>query len=601
MARVAIRINDLHKSYGGQTILDGANVEIREDHRLAVIGRNGAGKSTLCRILLGREESDRGTIDIARGLNVAYLEQHDQFVPGETMHDYLIRTSGCAEWRCAEVAARFLVDNDRLAQPVAALSGGWQTRAKLCAMLLADPDFLVLDEPTNFLDTATQMLLERFLIDFKGGFVVVSHDREFLRRTCTSTMEVSRGQIYLHEGTVDAWLTHKVERRVDAERFNANQETKRRALEDFVARNKARASTASRANSKQKMLDKLETVEVLHDEVAVVITLPKVETRPGIALRTENLAIGYPDRPIAAGIDLEIERGKKVGVLGDNGQGKTTLLKTLTGALAPQNGQIRWGHAVRVGTYAQHVYTGLDPKLSVRDTLAKARRQSPRPVTDQQLLDLAGAFLFRGDEVDKKVTVLSGGERARLVLAGLMLGGFEVLVLDEPTNHLDVETTEALGEALKGHDGTVLFVSHDRAFVSEVADIILEVKDGKVLSIPDGYDAYLWRLAQQAAAVAPGKKPADSAKTAGKNPGKDTGRIERPTGKPNADLSRLRNEVTAAERKVAVLEAEKKSLEAKLATGYQVEAGTRLAAVISELAEAETRWFAAQERLAAQG
>ncbi|GDY13768.1 ABC transporter ATP-binding protein [Planctomycetota bacterium] len=578
---IAIRVTDIHKAYGEQVILDGATGEIRDDHRLAVIGRNGAGKSTLCRIILGQEEADAGSIAIGRDTRVAYLEQHDTFQDGETVLGYLARASGQEEWRCAELAGKFLLSHELLDRPVRSMSGGFQTRAKLCAMLLQDPTFLVLDEPTNYLDTATQLLLERFITSFRGGFLVVSHDREFLRRTCTSTLEVAQGRMRIHEGAVDHWLSRKAEERVDAERFNANQDLKRKALEDFVARNRARASTAARAQAKQKQLDRLETVEVSYDDVAPVIRLPRIEDRPGAALRVDGLAIGYgpqgdkPGRTIASKIDIEIDRGKKVAIIGENGQGKTTLLRTLAADLPALGGLIKWGYAIRLGVYAQHVYTTMDAAKTVRETIFAAAKLAPRQWKDQELLDLAGTFLFRGESVDKKVSVLSGGERSRLCLCCLLVGGYEALLLDEPTNHLDVETVEALGTALKQHNGTALLVSHDRSFVQAVADIIIEVKDGKVLVVPDGYEAWLWRLEQQAAEADPGggarKKPAKSAE---KSP------------------DRGRNEIKELERRIAELEREQRQLVDRLATRHDADTARRLAAVQRELATAEERYFA---------
>jgi ATP-binding cassette subfamily F protein 3 len=578
---IAIRVRDLHKAYGEQVILEEAACDIRDDHRLAVIGRNGAGKSTLCRIILGQEESDRGEIDIARDCRVAFLEQHDSFLDSETVLGFLERFSERETWRCGELAGRFLLSNDLLAKPVRALSGGYQTRAKLCAMLLREPTFLILDEPTNFLDTATQLLLERFITSFKGGFLVVSHDREFLRRTCTGTMEVARGGITIHDGTVDQWLNEKALRKENAEKFNAGQELKRKALEDFVARNKARASTAARAQSKQKMLDQLEFAEVEQEETAPVIRLPKVETRPGPALLVDGLAIGYPERPVAKGIRMEIERGRKVAIIGENGQGKTTLLRTLVGDLKAQGGTVKWGYGIRLGVYAQHVYTTMDATKTVRQTLAVAARQSPRTWKDQEVLDLAGTFLFRGDAVDKKVGVLSGGERSRLCLAGLLLGGFEALLLDEPTNHLDVETVEALADALKQHNGTAFFVSHDRAFVAKLADTIIEVKDGAALVVPDGYDAWLYRLQQAQGEQGAGTRTIKKDKA----------------GKPATDEDRRRKqqELAQAERRVADLEKLKAELTDRLATGYDPETARKLAQADKDLKAAEERFFALGE------
>ena len=584
MAKTVIRCDDLHKAYGDQVLFDGASVEIRDDHRLAVIGRNGAGKSTLCRIILGQEQTDAGRLWLHDDLRVSYLEQTDPFREGESVLAYLERATEREEWRCAEVGGRFLLDQELMSRPALGLSGGFQTRVRLCAMLLREPNFLILDEPTNYLDLRTLLLLEGFLTSWKGAFLVVSHDREFLRRTCTGTLCVERGHIELHEGSVDAYLTFRIEQRDMAERRNANLAGKAKQLEEFVARNRARASSATQAQSKLKQLVKLnaEQVEVDGDERTVAMTIPAVETRPGAALRTKNLRIGYPDRTVADGVDLEIERGAKVAVLGDNGQGKTTLLKTLAGSLPALGGDTKWGYGIRLGHYAQHVYQAIPSDATVRSWLEGCAAKAPGYATSQQIQSLAGAFLFSGDAVDKRVSVLSGGERARLCLAGLLLGKFDVLLLDEPTNHLDVETSEALGKALKAHNGTILFVSHDRTFVSLVASEVVEVNAGRVARYGDGYDHYCWRLAQEAkdaGGIAPAKVETKKPQTA---------RIDKGS----------RNRLKQVEKDLAAATTVRDALTAKLTSdprAHAAEAGKRLPQLDADISRLEEEWLALSE------
>jgi ATP-binding cassette subfamily F protein 3 len=481
MARTLIQISQLHKHYGATVIFEDAQVAIQDDHKIGVIGRNGAGKSTLCRIILKEEEADAGEVALHPELRLSYLEQKDSFLPGETVLQFLMRYSQQADWRCGKIAGRFLLKNDLLERPVSALSGGFQTRVKLCAMLLREPNFLILDEPTNYLDLKTLLLLEEFLRDCPFGFLIVSHDREFLKKTCTATMEVERGEIILYPGDVEDYLGYKEQQREQAAAINANIEIRRKQLQTFVDKNKAKASKATQAASKVKMLERLKPIEVEHSLATVKITMPAVETRKGVALRLTDLAIGYPGKSIAKNITIEIERGQHVAVLGDNGQGKTTFLSTLAGVLKAQAGEMRWGHEVRIGCYAQHVFTSMDPTLTVHRYLDKAACSSPGPtIPSQAILDMAGCFLVRGDDVDKKISVLSGGERSRLCLAGLLLAKYPVLLLDEPTNHLDFETVEALAAALRGYNGTLFFTSHDRTFVSLVATQIIEVRDGNL-------------------------------------------------------------------------------------------------------------------------
>src|SRR3954454_6523546 len=407
---VLLQIKGAQKSYGDQILLDEADATIGDDVKVGFIGRNGAGKSTLLRILLGEEELDAGEVFRHPNLRLASLRQHDPFVPGETALDFLMRDSGQPDWRCGEVAGRFEIKGAYLDGPVAELSGGWRTRLKLAALLRHPRNLLMLDEPTNFLDLRTQILLEHFLRAFRGACLIVSHDRAFLNATCTHTLGLSRGKLTSFPGKVDAYLEFERDRREHDERSNAAVMAKRRHLEDFIARNKARASTAALAQSKAKALEKLETVEVATDEPTASIRAPRVERRGGVALRCRDLAIGYPDRRIASDVQLEIDHGTRAAVVGDNGQGKTTFLRTVVDSLKPLAGDVRWGFGCKIGVYAQHVYSTLPEKQTVYDYLRNLAAYTKK---DQEVLDLAGSFLFRGPNVRKPISVLSGGERAR--------------------------------------------------------------------------------------------------------------------------------------------------------------------------------------------
>jgi len=591
MARTFIQVSDLHKHYGSTAILDGGSVTILDDHRIGVIGRNGAGKSTLCRIILGEEQADGGSISMHADMRLSYLEQKDPFREDESVLDYLMRYSGCPDWRCGQLAGRFLLKNDMMATLVRSLSGGFQTRVRLCAMLLKEPNFLVLDEPTNYLDLRTLLLLERFLTDYRGGYIIVSHDREFLKRTCTSTLEVERGQIVLYPGDVEGYLAYKAEQRAQAEAFNANVEIRRKQLQTFVDKNKAKASKATQAASKAKMLDRLETVKVDGDLAAVTITINSVETRQGAAVRIMDLAIGYPEKTIANGITFEIDRGRHVAVVGDNGQGKTTFLSTIAGNLSPKAGEMRWGHGIVVGTYAQHVFTAMDPSVTVQRYLERAAASAGGPMTPtQRILDMAGSFLFRGSDVEKKIAVLSGGERARLCLAGLLLSRCTVMLLDEPTNHLDFETVEALADALKTYDGTIFFTSHDRTFVSRVATDIVEVNNGKVELYGDDYAGYVYRIERETREGTDGPNAAPS--SAASTPKKVVSASDRKA--QHEHLRTLRNQLKQVEKKVALLDAEKKKISATLEADpntYQPDIITRLESVTVELDAQEGRWL----------
>ncbi len=366
---VLLQIRDAYKSYGDQTLLDAAEATITDDVKVGFIGRNGAGKSTLLRILLGEEELDAGEVIQHPGLRVGYLRQHDPFHPGETVLDFLMRDSEQPEWKCGEVAGQFELKGAYLEGPVSALSGGWQTRVKLAALLLHEPNLLLLDEPTNFLDLRTQILLEHFLRNFREACLIVSHDRAFLKATCEHTLDLTRGKLTMFPGKIDAFLENQAERIEHDRRVNETVRTKQKQLEKFIAKNRAGANTASQARSKAKQLERLKLAEIAVDEATARIRAPLVSPRQGPAVRCHEMSMGYPDFTVAKDIQLEIEHGERAAIVGDNGQGKTTLLRTLTGSLEPLAGQARWGHGCEIGVYAQHVYTTLPEHQTVLEYL----------------------------------------------------------------------------------------------------------------------------------------------------------------------------------------------------------------------------------------
>ena len=489
--KLLLQLNQIRKSYGARVILEDATVSFLENQKIGVIGRNGAGKSTLCKIITGHEEQDGGTVSRSPDLRLSYLEQHDPYKLDETVIDFLMRYTGKEEWQCGKVAGRFQLKNQLLQTKIGALSGGYRTRVKLTSMLLAEPNFLLLDEPTNYLDLKTLILLEEFLQDYDGGFIIVSHDREFLKKTCEHTLEVENGECTLYPGSVENYLLFKEEQKSQALSYNRNVEAKQKQLQLFVDRFRAKASKASQAKSKMRQIEKLKKIEVDHPLSNVHIKIPPVERRNGTAFTCDGLVIGYPEKIVAKDIHMDVQQGAHVAVLGDNGQGKTTFLRTLADDLAAKGGKFRWGYGLNVGYYAQHVFTALDPQADVYTHLANSAAPE---VTRQEILNLAGSFLFKGEEVKKKTSVLSGGERARLCLAGLLLAKKQVLLFDEPTNHLDFETVEALGRALKGFSGTLFFISHDRTFVNLVASEIVEVNNGAVRRYPGSYEDYVYHL-----------------------------------------------------------------------------------------------------------
>jgi ATP-binding cassette subfamily F protein 3 len=590
---VLLQIVNASKSYGDQILLDHADAVISDNVKVGFIGRNGAGKSTLLRVLLGEEELDSGEVIRHPSLRLGYLRQHDPFQPGETAIEYLMRDSGRPEWRCGEVAGQFEVKGSYLSGPVAKLSGGWQTRLKLAALLLHEPNLLLLDEPTNFLDLRTQILLEHFLRDYRSGCLIVSHDRAFLGATCTHTLGLSRGKLTAFPGKVDAYLEAQKEKREHDLRSNAAVMAKKRHLEDFIARNKARASTASLAQSKAKALEKLEFTEIETDEPTAAIRPPRIEPRKGTAVRCRDLTIGYPEREIATEVGWELDHGQRAAVVGDNGQGKTTFLRTLVDSLKPLAGEVRWGHGCKVGVYAQHVYSTLPSKQTVLEYL---RGRAAFGKKEQEILGVAGALLFRGSHVEKTIDVLSGGERARLVMAGLLLSDHNVLVLDEPGNHLDVDTVDALVEALLGYEGTVIFTSHDRHFTARVATCVVEVRDGRVTTYSGKYQTYIDRVNDE---IEAGERETAAAK------------VKLPPGvvtksrQPRKDEKSARKELKTLEKTIAQLDDRRRALNAQMmATTNATEAmklHTEIESITAQLAPAEERWLELQEDLGEAG
>jgi ATP-binding cassette subfamily F protein 3 len=591
---VLLQLIDGVKSYGDQELLDEANVTLYEDVKVGFIGRNGAGKSTLLRVLLGDEELDSGSVVRSPNLRVGYLRQHDPFQPGESAMDFLIRDSGQPDWKCGEVAAEFELKGQYLNGPVQGLSGGWQTRVKLAALLLHDPNLLMLDEPTNFLDLRTQILLEHFLRHFPAACLIVSHDREFLTATCSHTLDLNRGKLTMYNGKIAGYLQQLEGEKVRAERTNAAVLAKQKQLQRFIDKNKARPTGASQARSKQKQLDRLTLEEIEVDLPTAHIRAPIVEPRQGPCVRCMDLAIGYDGKAVASGIELEIEHGQRAAIVGDNGQGKTTLLRTLVDSLKPVSGKVKWGYGTEIGVYAQHVYTTLPPDQTVLEYLEYKAKPG---TTTQDCLACAGSLLFRGGHTKKPVRVLSGGERARLCMAGLLLGTYNILVLDEPGNHLDVETVESLAEALLAYKGTVLFTSHDRHFVRRIATNIIEVRDGRARNYAGKYDDYIYYVNKE---IEEGERERASSRMAAAPAGRGvTPKVEKVSSAK--DVHQQRKTLRNLEKSIAKLDEQKKSLNAEMMNTSDAKKAmdlhTQLEAVTKELADVEEKWVELQQEL----
>jgi len=489
--KTCINLVNISKSYTTKRLLDNVNLMLDEKAKIGVIGRNGAGKTTLIKILMGIEEADSGEVILADDAKIGYLRQDDNFDLSQNVIDYLSEATGAEAWKCAKLAARFGIDHNKANLDVGAFSSGYRMRIKLTEMMLNEPTFLLLDEPSNFLDLNTLIDLENFLLDYNGGYLIISHDREFLMSTCDSTLDVESGKCTFFPGDIEEYFEYKEGQDEYARRFNKNVDEKKAHLQKFVDKNRAKASKAASAQSKLKQLNRLKHIEIMHSSRNIRIKIPPVPSKKGFALISENLVIGYGDKVICRSGRIEIPRGTHVAVLGENGEGKTTLLKTLAGELASIDGEFSYAQGMKLSYFAEHIYKNITAHDNV---LSYLRRHASSNLLTKDLQSLLGSFLFSGEDVNKKVTVLSGGEKSRLTLLASIIQCPDVLLLDEPTNHLDFETVENLGIALRNYNGTIFFTSHDRTFASLVADTIIEVKNGTISVYAGDYDAYVYHL-----------------------------------------------------------------------------------------------------------
>ena len=506
------RLSDVHKSYGVQDVLRGTSLQINPGEHVGLVGRNGAGKTTIFRLVTGEEAPDDGEVVRARGLKLGLLTQHVHFEKGSTVHESALAAFGRLqqiehemhdlEHRMSDagddlekVLARYSdlqheyereggfeysakaeailqglgFDRETWQMETEILSGGQQNRLGLARLLLSEPDVLLLDEPTNHLDVGAVEWLEEFLQSYPSGFVIISHDRYFLDRACRRIIEVENGQATGYKGNYSAYLVEREERREIQQRAFENQQRLIAKTEEFIRRNLAGQKT-KQAKSRRTMLARLDRVDAVRGEKASGdFRLQDIERAGTHVLTLNEAAIGYGEKVLARDISLILRRGECLGVIGPNGSGKTTFLKTVLGKIASLSGEIRWGSKVEIGYYAQQL-EDLDERNEV---VMELRRVAPSAATAGELRSFLARFLFFGDDVYKHVRDLSGGEKGRLALAKLIYSGVNVLVLDEPTNHLDIPSREALEEALEAYEGTIITISHDRFFLDKVATQIL--------------------------------------------------------------------------------------------------------------------------------
>ncbi|HET9540408.1 MAG TPA: ABC-F family ATP-binding cassette domain-containing protein, partial [Candidatus Limnocylindria bacterium] len=546
-----IQLSGVSKGFGGHVVFRDVDWDIGDRERIGLVGPNGAGKTTLCRILAGVDEPDTGQVSLPRNVTVGYLPQEaagsaSGSVLGEalsgfdavwaleremedvalsletTADDALTERYGELQHRFdalggyrLETQARAILSGlgfraDELTRPLTEFSGGWRMRASLARLLLVAPSLLLLDEPTNHLDLASLGWLENFLSGYDGTVVVVSHDRYFLNRMVTSIADLTADGLVVYPGDYDDFLVEREARRELLEARARNQAKRIAEVERFIERFRYQATKARQVQSRIKALAKVERLEVPGSRRGIHFSFPE-PPRTGRRVATlTDVHKAYGDNVVYTGVNVAVERGDRVALVGENGAGKSTLLKVLAGVLPFERGERTLGAHVAVHYYAQHQLDALDATRTVLEELEAVAPEA----THTRLRTILGAFLFSGDAVEKKVAVLSGGEKARLALARMLVRPAALLCLDEPTNHLDLASREVLESALAGFPGTIVFISHDRYFINRIATVVVEVASGVLTSYPGSYDDYLEakeRGTQPAAAPpSPTARPAES-------------------------------------------------------------------------------------------
>ncbi len=519
-----ITVSNVTVAFGGYVLLDGINFHISEQDKIGLVGKNGAGKSTLMKLITGEQAPTSGSIEKPSGIRIGYLPQvmkhhkgHSVMQEVLSVFDHLKTLEAELQRITEELSVRTDYDSSEYARLIERLneindalslesglspeaqaqrvllglgfkadeldrntetfSQGWNMRIELAKILLSAPDVLLLDEPTNHLDIESIEWFEDYLKNYRGSVLLVSHDRKFLDNVTTRTVEILLGHIHDYKVPYSQYVSLRAERMAQQTAAYENQQRMIEKTEDFINRFRYKPTKSNQVQSRIKALEKLERIEVDEwDNARLSLKFPPTQRSGDVVFKGVDLKVGYPQKVVFSDAQIEIKRGEKVALIGRNGEGKTTLMRVIMRELEPISGEARLGHNVHIGYYAQNQEDILDPSETVFGTLDRIAVGDIRT----KLRDILGAFLFKGEDIDKKVSVLSGGERARLGMAKLMLSPYNVLALDEPTNHMDIRSKDVLKQALQSFDGTLIVVSHDRDFLDGLVDKLYEFRDGRV-------------------------------------------------------------------------------------------------------------------------
>jgi ATP-binding cassette subfamily F protein 3 len=610
-----LTVAGLSKSFGGRELFDDVSLNVMSGDRIAIVGPNGAGKSTLIKIILGKEEPDAGSVSLIRGTRIGYLPQESEPAGNETVMEIAVPHEHEHDGQFVAKAKQILAslgfkqtDYDR---PAREMSGGWIMRAHLARLLAEEPDLLMLDEPTNHLDLETLIWFQDYLKYYPGAILLISHDREFLNNLCTHIAELRASRIMRYTGNYDAYLEQRAAAELTMIATAKSQQREIDRMQLFVDRFRAKNTKAAQAQSKMKQIERIkeDMVEVPSgDGPTMGFRFPQPQRSGQRVITLEKIKFGYGEKLIYDGIDLEVERDQRIVLVGPNGAGKSTLLKLLADVLKPQSGVRKLGHNAKHGYFAQHRAAMLNPA----HTVFQEALDTPQRITEQAVRTVLGSFLFRGDDIYKPVSVLSGGEKSRLALVKLLLDPPNLLLMDEPTTHLDLASVDALIVALKQFQGTLVFISHDVHFIRKLSTHVVRVEAGQLRHFTGGYQYYLDKTSQTAREALTSSSVAKSPAQNGKAPAapaidrKEQKRIEatqrqaRSTKKSEIQkrIAMLENEITDLEAKERDYAAELEKPETYHSGGRATQINRELVHISDRLEAANAEWEAAGEELA---